>query len=171
MPSTLVIVMIGVAFIARFTRTPIILRNKITRVKGLLILASVLASTITLPVYGTYLRAQSGQYINYQWNPAYVPTIQYTRWAYGVDSVTSADQSLIKSLGNQTNTLDHIRIFTNQSARLNMKPLVGVNWMSIDNAPVDIIYINGKEYWVSILQLIQAGLPNDPDVWRTQHLC
>ena len=168
--STLVIVMIGVAFMAGFTRTPRILRIKITRVKGLVILAIVLASTITLPVYGTYLRAQSGQYINYQWNPAYVPTIQYTRWAYGVDSVTSADQSLIKSLGNQTNTLDHIRIFTNQSARLNMKPLVGVNWMSIDNAPVDIIYINGKEYWVSILQLIQAGLPNDPDVWRTQHL-
>jgi len=168
--STLFIVMIGVAFMAGFTRTPRILRIKITRVKGLVILAIVLASTITLPVYGTYLRAQSGQYINYQWNPAYVPTIQYTRWAYGVNSVTNADQSLIKSSGNQTNTLDHIRIFTNQSARLNMKPLVGVNWMSIDNAPVDIIYINGKEYWVSILQLVQAGLPNDPDVWRTQHL-
>jgi uncharacterized membrane protein (UPF0182 family) len=168
--STLVIVMIGVVFMAGFTRTQRILHIKITRIKGLVILAIVLVSTITLPVYGTYLRAQSGQYINYQWNPAYVPTIQYTRWAYGVDSVTSADQSLIKSSGNQTNTLDHIRIFTNQSARLNMKPLVGVNWMSIDNAPVDIIYINGKEYWVSILQLIQAGLPNDVDVWRTQHL-
>jgi hypothetical protein len=168
--STLVIVMIGVVFMAGFTRTQRILHIKITRIKGLVILAIVLVSTITLPVYGTYLRAQSGQYINYQWNPAYVPTIQYTRWAYGVDSVTSADQTLITSSGNQTNTLDHIRIFTNQSARLNMKPLVGVNWMSIDNAPVDIIYINGTEYWVSILQLVQASLQNDPDVWRTQHL-
>jgi len=168
--STIVIVMIGVAFMAGYTRTQRILHIKITRVKGLVILAIVLVSTITLPVYGTYLRAQSGQYINYQWNPAYVPTIQYTRWAYGVDSVTSAEQSLITSSGTQTNTLDHIRIFTNESARLNMKPLVGVNWMSINNAPVDIIYINGKEYWVSILQLIQASLQNDPDVWRTQHL-
>jgi hypothetical protein len=168
--STIVIGLIGVAFMAGYTRTQRILHLKITRVKGLVILAIVLVSTITLPVYGTYLRAQSGQYINYQWNPAYVPTIQYTRWAYGVDSVTNADQSLITSSGNQTNTLDHIRIFTNESARLNMKPLVGVNWMSIDNAPVDIIYINGKEYWVSILQLVQASLQNDPDVWRTQHL-
>jgi hypothetical protein len=42
--------------------------------------------------------------------------------------------------------------------------------MSIDNAPVDIIYLNGTEYWVSILQLVQASLQNDPDVWRTQHL-
>ncbi|HEV2120660.1 MAG TPA: UPF0182 family protein [Candidatus Bathyarchaeia archaeon] len=168
--STLVIVMIGVAFLAGYTRTQRILHVKITRFKGLLILAIVLVSTITLPVYGTYLRAQSGQYINYQWNPAYVPTIQYTRWAYGIDSVTSADSSLITSLGTQTNTLDHIRIFTNESARLNMKPLVGVNWMSIDNAPVDIIYLNGTEYWVSVLQLVPAGLQNDPDVWRTQHL-
>src|SRR5467141_1230149 len=168
--STIVIVLIGVAFMAGYTRTQRILNIKITRVKGLVILAIVLVSTITLPVYGTYLRAQSGQYINYQWNPAYVPTIQYTRWAYNVESVTSADQSLITSSGTQTNTLDHIRIFTNQSARLNMKPLVGVNWMSIDNAPVDIIYLNGTEYWVSILQLVQASLQNDPDVWRTQHL-
>jgi uncharacterized membrane protein (UPF0182 family) len=168
--ATLVIVIIGVAFLSGYTRTQRILHIKITRVKGLLILAIVLVSTITLPVYGTYLRAQSGQYVNYQWNPAYVPTIQYTRWAYGVDSVTSAGQSIINASGIQTNTIDHIRIFTNDSARLNMKPLVGVNWMSIDNAPVDIIYLNGNEYWVSVLQLVPAGLPNDPDVWRTQHL-
>ena len=168
--TTLVIVLVGVAFLAGYTRTQRILHINITRTKGILILAIVLVSTITLPVYGTYLRAQSGQYINYQWNPAYVPTIQYTRWAYGLDSVLSSDVSLINGTGSQINTLDHIRIFTNESARLNMKPLVGVNWMSIDNAPVDIVYYHGKEYWVSILQLVQAGLANDPDVWRTQHL-
>src|SRR5467141_1049609 len=168
--STLVIVLIGVAFMAGYTRTQRILHIKITRVKGLVILAIVLVSTITLPVYGTYLRAQSGQYIAYQWNPAYVPTIQYTRWAYGVDGVTSAGLSTITSYTNQTNVLNHIRIFTNSSARLNMRPLVGVNWMSIDNAPVDIIFINGTEYWVSILQLVEANYANDVDVWRTQHL-
>jgi uncharacterized protein UPF0182 len=168
--DTLVIVLAGIVFLAGYTRTQRILRVKITRIKGIMILAIVLISTITLPVYGTYLRAQSGQYINYQWNPAYVPTIQYTRWAYGLDSVPNASPSLINATGTQSNTLDHIRIFTNESARLNMKPLVGVNWMSIDNAPVDIVYYNGKEYWVSILQLAQAGIANDPDVWRTQHL-
>ena len=168
--DTLVIVLAGIVFLAGYTRTQRILHVKITRIKGIMILAIVLISTITLPVYGTYLRAQSGQYINYQWNPAYVPTIQYTRWAYGLDSVPNASPSLINATGTQSNTLDHIRIFTNESARLNMKPLVGVNWMSIDNAPVDIVYYHGKEYWVSILQLVQAGIANDPDVWRTQHL-
>ena len=51
-----------------------------------------------------------------------------------------------------------------------MKPLVGVNWMSLDTAPVDIIYLNGTEYWVSILQLVQPTYGGDTDVWRTQHL-
>ncbi len=167
---TLVLVMVGLALLTGITRTRRILHFKWTRVKGIVILAIVLAGAIVPPAYGSFLRAQSGQYISYQWNPAYVPTIQYTRWAYGVDSVTSASLSMITSSSNQTNVLSHIRIFTNSSARLNMKPLVGVNWMSIDNAPVDIIYINGTEYWVSILQLVEANYANDVDVWRTQHL-
>ena len=42
--------------------------------------------------------------------------------------------------------------------------------MSLDTAPVDIIYRNGTEYWVSILQLVQPTYGGDTDVWRTQHL-
>ncbi len=166
----LLIFLVGFAFLAGITRRQRILHFKMTWVKGIIILMIVLAAAIAPPSFATFLRAQSGQYINYQWNPAYVPTIQYTRWAYGVDSVTSAGLSTITSYTNQTNVLNHIRIFTNSSARLNMRPLVGVNWMSIDNAPVDIIYIDGTEYWVSILQLVQANYANDVDVWRTQHL-
>ncbi|HKI76809.1 MAG TPA: hypothetical protein VKA28_06390, partial [Candidatus Bathyarchaeia archaeon] len=166
----LLIFIVGFAFLAGITRRQRILHFKMTWIKGIIILMIVLAAAIAPPSFATFLRTQSGQYINYQWNPAYVPTIQYTRWAYGVDSVTSAGLSTITSYTNQTNVLNHIRIFTNSSARLNMRPLVGVNWMSIDNAPVDIIYINGTEYWVSILQLVQANYANDVDVWRTQHL-
>src|SRR6266480_1163996 len=161
---------VGFTFLAGITRRQRILHFKMTWIKGIIILMIVLAAAIAPPSFATFLRAQSGQYINYQWNPAYVPTIQYTRWSYGVDSITSAGLSTITSYTNQTNVLNHIRIFTNSSALLNMRPLVGVNWMSIDNAPVDIIYIDGTEYWVSILQLVQANYANDVDVWRTQHL-
>ena len=166
----LVFGLIGFAILTGITRTHRILHFKMTRVRAIVIIAIVLTAAIAPNVFSSFLRAQSGQYINYQWDPAYVPTIQYTRWAYGVDSVNSANLSMITSYSNQTNTLDHIRIFTNSSAQLNMKPLVGVNWMSITNAPVDIIYINGTEYWISILQLVEANYANDVDVWRTQHL-
>jgi hypothetical protein len=168
---TLVLLLAGSAFVTIFTRSPRVFHIKVTRFKALGILVIVLLSVITLPAYASFLRAQSGQYINYQWNPAYVPTIQYTRWAYGVDNVTPADVSLINSTGPQTNVLGHVRIFTQDSARLNMKPLVGVNWMSIDSpASVDIVYLDGTEYWVSILQLVQPTYGGDTDVWRTQHL-
>ena len=167
---TLLLFLVVFAALTAITRNLRILHFKMTRIKGIIIIAIVLASAIAPPAFATFLRAQSGQYISYQWNPAYVPTIQYTRWAYGVDSVTSANLSMITSYTNQTNVLNHIRIFTNSSAQLNMRPLVGVNWMSIDNAPVDIIFINGTEYWVSILQLVEANYANDVDVWRTQHL-
>ncbi len=167
---TLIFGLVVFAFLAGVTRTQRIFQTKMTRVRAILILAIVVAAAFIPPAYGTFLRAQSGQYINYQWTPAYVPTIQYTRWAYGVDSVTSADPSIITSPSGQTNVLSHIRIFTAESARLNMKPLVGVNWMSIDNAPVDIIFINGTEYWVSVLQLVEAAYSSDVDIWRTQHL-
>src|SRR6266704_3158379 len=166
----LLIFLVGFAFLAGITRRQRILHFKMTWIKGIIILMIVLAAAIAPPSFAAFLRAQSGQYINYQWNPAYVPTIQYTRWAYGVDSVTSAGLSTITSYTNQPNVVNHIRIFNNSSARLNMRPLVGVNWMSLDNAPVDIIFINGTEYWVSILQLVQANYANDVDVWRTQHL-
>jgi len=167
---TLILLLAGSTFVALFTRSPRVFHIKLTRLKALGILVIVILSVVTLPAYASFLRAQSGQYVNYQWNPAYVPTIQYTRWAYGVDNVTPADVSLINSTGPQTNVLGHVRIFTQEAARLNMKPLVGVNWMSLDTAPVDIIYRNGTEYWVSILQLVQPTYGGDTDVWRTQHL-
>src|SRR2546422_11753589 len=100
--------------------------------QGIIILMIVLAAAIAPPSFATFLRAQSGQHINYQWNPAYVPTIQYTRWAYRVDSVTSAGLSTITSYTSQTNVLNHMRIFTNASVRLDIRPRVEWKWMSID---------------------------------------
>ncbi|MBO0888275.1 hypothetical protein J2P12_04160, partial [Candidatus Bathyarchaeota archaeon] len=167
---TLVLAMAGFAFLTAIMRAPRVFSVRMTKITAIVIIALVLIAGIAPPLFGAFLRSQSGQYIAYQWDPAYVPTIQYTRWAYGVDNISSAGLPLIQSSSNQTNVLDHIRIFTNQSAQLNMKPLVGVNWMSINNAPVDIIFIHGTEYWVSMLQLVEPNYAGDVDAWRTQHL-
>jgi len=77
----LLIFLVGFAFLSGITRRQRILHFKMTWIKGIIILMIVLAAAIAPPSFATFLRAQSGQYINYQWNPAYVPTIQYTRWA------------------------------------------------------------------------------------------
>jgi len=167
---TLVLALVGFAFLTGIMRAQRVFSIKMTKVTGIVIIVLILVAGIAPTSFGSFLRSQSGQYIAYQWDPAYVPTIQYTRWAYGIDNISSAGLSLVNSSSTQTNVLNHIRIFTNEAARLNMKPSVGVNWMSITNAPVDIIYINGTEYWVSMLQLVEANYANDVDVWRTQHL-
>ncbi len=166
----LFMLLMGTAFLTALTRTRRIftIRN-INRTRAIIILAIVIVGIISMPVYGAFLRGQSGKYLDYQWTPAYVPTIDYTRWAYSVDNISSADVSLITS-GNTNQTLSDIRIFTQGAAKLNLRPLVGVNWMSIDNASVDIIFINGVEYWVSALQLVRPTVSNDPDIWRTEHL-
>ena len=163
---------VAVAFFAALARTRrVFTLANINRTRAILLILIVIIPIVTVPSYGSFLRGQSGKYIDYQWNPAYVPTIQYTRWAYQVDNVTSADQSLMTSGNlNQSQILSGIRIFTQDAAKLYMKPLVPVNWMSINNAGVDIIFFKGNEYWVSLLQLVHPPSGNDPDEWRTDHL-
>ena len=164
--------MLAIGFFATLTRTRRVLTlANINRTRAVLLVIIVLIPIITLPSYGAFIRGQSGKYIDYQWNPAYVPTIQYTRWAYQVDNVSNADQSLIQAGSlSQAQILGDIRIFTQDAARLYMRPLVPVNWMSIDNAGVDIVFLNGTEYWVSLLQLVHPPIGNDVDQWRTDHL-
>ncbi len=167
----LLVLLAGMAFTTIVIRTRRIFHfRRITPLRAGLLIGIVLVSVISMPAYGAFLRGQSGRYIEYQWNPAYVPTIEYTRWGYAVDTITSADLSMITTASNQTQVLKDIRIFTQEAARLNMKPLVGVNWMSLDTAPVDIVFVNGTEYWVSILQLVRPSLTGDVDVWRSEHL-
>ncbi len=163
---------IAVTFFTVLARTRRVLTlANINRTRAILLILIVLIPIVTLPSYGAFLRGQSGKYIDYQWSPAYVPTIQYTRWAYQVDNVNNTDQSLMTSGNlNQSQILSGIRVFTQDAAKLYMKPLVPVNWMSIDNAGVDIIFYKGNEYWVSLLQLVHPPLGNDPDEWRTDHL-
>jgi hypothetical protein len=42
--------------------------------------------------------------------------------------------------------------------------------MSIDDADVDIVYLNNREYWVSALTLVRPPYAGDIDVWRAEHL-
>src|SRR5207244_4340511 len=63
----LLIFLVGFAFLSGITRRQRILHFKMTWIKGIIILMIVLAAAIAPPSFATFLRAQSGQYINYQW--------------------------------------------------------------------------------------------------------
>lgn len=109
-----------------------------------------------------------GKAYEYLWIPSYLPTIRFTKWAYAVDNIEIVGVNSISI--NDTRILERTRIFTAEAARLNLRPYVGVNWMSIDEAIIDIVYLNGKEYWVAVLTPIRPPYAGDVDVWRANHL-
>lgn len=128
-------------------------------------LAPQLVSSLVVEPY------MQGKRQEYSWNPAYLPSIEFTNWAYETDTVEKSNVSILTT--NSTDVLEHVRIFTDSAAKLNMKPHVGPNnWMSIDSATPDIIYNNetGREYWVSPLTLVLPPYGGDVDVWRATHM-
>lgn len=133
---------------------------------AVLVVGCFLPSAVSLL---TVKQQMEERYQAYTWEPAVVPSIQYTRWAYELDQVKKIDLDAIKTqaLGVQ----DHVRIFTDENARFNMRPHLGqVNWMSIDKSEMDIVLVGKDEYWVTLATLVRPEYPNDEDKWRGEHL-
>jgi hypothetical protein len=125
--------------------------------------APIIVRVVTIDFY------QSGRQYEYAWVPAYIPTIYFTRWAHEIDNIQRFDESLIAA--NQTDILKHVRVLTMEASKMNMKQKVGAeNWMSINPTDVDIVYINGTEYWAAILTLVKPPYTGDVDAWRSEHL-
>jgi len=153
-------------FLGIFTKGHLL--HRISKVIGLLsLIPLILAPTlISLATVEPYMQGRRYEYV---WKPAYIPTIDFTKWAYELDEIEKTNATLITA--NETETLKEIRIFTLEAAKLNMKPLVGgVNWMSIDPSDVDIVYKDGAEYWATILTLVKPPYQGDVDVWRAEHM-
>jgi uncharacterized membrane protein (UPF0182 family) len=126
----------------------------------------LLPSIVSMTTIGPYMQGRRSEYV---WEPAYVPTVSFTKWAYEVDEIERIDPSIITT--NETKTLRQIRVFDSETAKINMKAYVGgTNWMSIDQGDLDIIYINGTEYWISLLTLVNPPYQGDIDLWRAQHI-
>lgn len=144
------------------------LLKKALKIAGVAFLFVLLLSPtiISWATVGPYMQGRRNEYV---WKPAYIPTIDFTRWAYELDGIERTDAALITA--NETETLKEIRIFTLEAAKLNMKPHVGgVNWLSIDPSDVDIVFKDGFEYWTTILTLVRPPYQGDVDVWRAEHM-
>jgi hypothetical protein len=144
------------------------LLHKTLKIAGIVSLIVLLLSPsiVSWATVGPYMQGRRYEYV---WKPAYIPTIDFTRWAYELNGIEKTDATLITT--NETETLKKIRIFTLEAAKLNMKPRVGgVNWMSIDPSDVDIVYKDGVEYWTTVLTLVRPPYQGDVDVWRAEHM-
>ncbi|MCJ7630874.1 UPF0182 family protein [Candidatus Bathyarchaeota archaeon] len=106
-----------------------------------------------------------GKFVDYLWTPKYLPNVEYTRWATGVESISEDQIQTAMNTGQNLQILSNIRLFSQQAAQTRLLPSIGVNWMDLN--PPDIVNIGGNEYWVSALKIVQ---PPGGDVWRSGRL-
>ena len=106
-----------------------------------------------------------GKFVDYLWIPKYLPNVEFTRWATGVESIVEEDIQTAMNTGENLQILSNIRLFNRESAKTRLLPSIQFNWMDIGDP--DIVNIGGNEYWISALTLIQ---PPGGDVWRSARL-
>jgi hypothetical protein len=130
----------------------------------LIVSISVLSGPIVVAFQ--YSPAMEGNWKSWVWEPQIKPTVEYTQWATGLGGIMEDDLQVALSTGENLEILPHIRVFNDAAAKLRLKPRIGVNWMDLEN--IDVIWINGREYWVSALEIIRPPTVEDP--WRSERL-
>ncbi|MDQ1280101.1 MAG: hypothetical protein QG670_1363 [Thermoproteota archaeon] len=140
----------------------------------ILVVGSLAAGPIIVAVQ--YGPAMGGHYEEYLWNPKYLPNVEYTRWATGVEQIRESDISSAINTGTNLEILSKIRIFNDAAAKLRLTPSIGVNWMTFPTpvAPattsVDIVYVNGREYWLAPLTIVMPTGGSSDEQWRSSRL-
>ncbi|MEM3078998.1 MAG: UPF0182 family protein [Thermoproteota archaeon] len=88
----------------------------------------------------------NNNWTQYEWRPLIEKQIALTRWAAGIQNIQYESLTELKQ-GNESKTLSYVRQWDQQAANTKMKNQIGVNWMRLSDS--DIVFINGREYWVS----------------------
>ena len=106
----------------------------------------------------------NNNWLGYAWTPQLQKQINVTRWAAGLDNVTTNDVSSIPH-GNVTQMLGLVRQWDQSSALTRSQAEIGVNYLAIPNS--EITYLDGQQYWVQPTTIIYP--PGHTD-WISEHL-
>jgi len=104
----------------------------------------------------------NNNWAEYEWQPQTRKQIAVTRWTAGLEAAKSASIADLPE-GNVSTILSHVRQWDFEAAYTRMKSQIGVNWM--DLADVEIVYINGVEYWIAPTTVLYPATD-----WISQHL-
>ena len=99
---------------------------------------------------------------DYEWKPMTMKEIEVTRWAAGIQNVSTAPLSSLPS-GNTSTIVSLVRQWDHDASYTKMKNQIGVNWMQLSES--QIIYLNGHEYWAAPTTI---NYPTDD--WISHHL-
>jgi len=104
----------------------------------------------------------NNNWIGYEWEPMTMKEIQVTRWAAGIENVTTEPLSSLPA-GNTSTIVSLVRQWDHDASYTKMKNQIGVNWMQLSDS--QIIYLNGHEYWAAPTTINYPA--ND---WISHHL-
>ena len=104
----------------------------------------------------------NNNWIGYEWQPMTMKEIQVTRWAAGLENVTTEPLSSLPA-GNTSTIVSLVRQWDHDASYTKMKNQIGVNWMQLSDS--QIIYLNGHEYWAAPTTINYPA--ND---WISHHL-
>jgi hypothetical protein len=99
---------------------------------------------------------------DYEWKPMTMKQIQVTRWAAGLENVTTEPLSSLPA-GNTSTIVSLVRQWDHDASYTKMINQIGVNWMQLSDS--QIIYLNGHEYWAAPTTINYPA--ND---WISHHL-
>jgi hypothetical protein len=88
----------------------------------------------------------NNNWTDYEWKPMTMKEIQVTRWAAGLENVTTEPLSSLPA-GNTSIIVSLVRQWDHDASYTKMKNQIGVNWMQLSES--QIIYLNGHEYWTA----------------------
>ena len=144
--------------------------NRIFQQRIILIIMAVILSGGLL--YGPavvaiqYAPSMQGNWIDWVWQPTYLPTIEYTRWSTGLNQIKEGQMNSVMDTGENIEILSKVRVFNDVAAKLRLKPYIGETWMDLREA--DIVWSNGREYWITPLTIT---LPSGgEEAWRASRM-
>ncbi len=93
----------------------------------------------------------------WHWDPLITKEIQFTNWAGGPQITEVPYQTLVNDTGvSDGQVLGHARLWDFEASRNKMRSQTIANWMAL--ADSDIVYVNGREYWITPYSLTPPSL-------------
>jgi hypothetical protein len=84
----------------------------------------------------------------WHWDPLMSKELNFTNWAGGLDIEEVPYMSLVNDTGvSDGHVLGHARLWDLTASRNKMRAQTIANWMAL--ADSDIVYMNGREYWIA----------------------
>ncbi|HKW05794.1 MAG TPA: hypothetical protein VJN71_10880 [Nitrososphaerales archaeon] len=106
----------------------------------------------------------NNNWLEYQWTPQIQKQISVTRWAAGLDNVTTLPITNIPT-GNISQILGLVRQWDQNASLTRSQSQIGLNYLSISNA--EIVYLGGQQYWISPTTI---SYPPSSQDWISEHL-